>query len=382
MSAITAGASAISLPSVSTALGGSGNPLGDLFGGLQSNYQAQIAPIQNPVTPDQLQNSYNQTGSALTGQQQLASLLSGQNGMQNQQNVFSQQQQLANALQNQANGVGPNPAMAQLANQTGNNMAGQAALMAGQRGAGANVGLIARQIGQQGGAIQQQAAGQGAAMQAGQQLAAQQQLMGQQQAMQGVAGNQISNQMAGQNAYTSGALQNSSNILGAQGNFNNALTGTYGNVNNVNSGTASANAGVYGQLLGGAMQGAGSAASMAAMYKGGQVDAMVSPGEVYVPPNKVDQVVSGKEPLAEAGKMIPGKAQKKGDHLENDTVPAKLEEGGIVIPKSIMESDDPMKEAKKFLAEAIRKYKGGAVEKEQSDFHAALKRASAARGSK
>ena len=69
---------------------------------------------------------------------------------------------LAQALQQQMNGGGPNLAGAQLAQATGQNIAQQAALQAGQRGGAQNVGLMARNIGQQGANIQQQAVGQAA----------------------------------------------------------------------------------------------------------------------------------------------------------------------------------------------------------------------------
>ncbi len=85
---------------------------------------------------------------------------------------------LASALTTQMNGGGPNLANAQLQSATGQNVANQAALGAGQRGAAGNVGLMARQIGQQGQQIQQQAAGQSAQNVLAQQLAAQQQLAG------------------------------------------------------------------------------------------------------------------------------------------------------------------------------------------------------------
>jgi hypothetical protein len=120
---------------------------------------------------------------------------------------------LAQVLQNQMYGQGPNPAQNMLAQATGQNVAQQAALMAGQRGAGANAGLIARQAGQQGGAAQQQAAGQAATMGAQQQLGAQGALAN----VYGNVANQA-NQLQGiqQNALAS---QNQ-NIAGATANYN------------------------------------------------------------------------------------------------------------------------------------------------------------------
>ncbi len=69
--------------------------------------------------------------------------------------------------------------------------------------------------------------------------------------------------------------------------------------------------------------------------KGGEsekVPAMVSPGEVYLPPDAVERVKHGADPLKE-GMRIPGKAKVKGDSLKNDTVPADLDVGGVVIDR-------------------------------------------------
>src|ERR1700679_261280 len=93
------------------------------------------------VSQGQIDQSYQQNQQALQGQ----------NGLGNQSQVYGQ-------LQGVANGTGPNPAQAQLAQATGANTANQAALMAGQRGSAANVGLLARQAAQQGAANQQAAA--------------------------------------------------------------------------------------------------------------------------------------------------------------------------------------------------------------------------------
>lgn len=404
--------------------------VGGVFGGLQSHNEAHLPNIQDPINQDQLNQANTQTQTGLTGQQTLAQALAAQGGLQNQQNVFGQQQQLANALQMQAQGQGPSPALMQLNQATGQNVSNQAALMAGQRGSNSNVGLIARQAAQQGAGIQQQAAGQAAILQAQQQLAAQQQLQAQQAGMQQVAGQQVANQIGGQGAYTTAALQNQNQLLGGQGQFNNAMAGAQANVNSVNADTANKNAAAYGNILGGALGGVGAGLTMGLMkpaaglgslgaatqygggaglagagegaassgfmtayqggmidphhaamaqvyHQGGKVDALVSPGELYVPPSKVGKVAAGKEGLQSAAKKVPGKANVKGDSLKNDTVPAKLEEGGIVIPRSVLDSDEPMKAAKDFLVKALEKHGG---KKEHSDFKGALQRAIASRG--
>jgi len=91
------------------------------------------------------------------------------------------------------------------------------------------------------------------------------------------------------------------------------------------------------------------------MAGGGKVPAMVSPGERYLPPSEVDKVKKGEKEAHEAGKKIPGKAKVDGDSLKNDTVKATLKEGGIVIPRSVMQSDDPAEQARKFVAAVLAK---------------------------
>ena len=50
--------------------------------------------------------------------------------------------------------------------------------------------------------------------------------------------------------------------------------------------------------------------------------------------------------------MVPGKAKVKGDSLKNDIVPADLEDGGVVLPRHIMNKKDPEK-AELFLRRAV-----------------------------
>lgn len=163
----------------------------------------QAGNLQNLNAADNMHNAMWAQGNLQSALQQANGVNAQQSALGNLGSVYGQQQLTANQLQNIAAGRGPNPAQAMLAQQTGQNVANQAALMAGQRGAGANVGLLARQAAQQGAATQQQAVGQGATMQAQQSLGALGQLTGQQQAMAGTAG-----QMAGVGAGLTGQQQN------------------------------------------------------------------------------------------------------------------------------------------------------------------------------
>lgn len=240
-------------------LGTAGGAAGSGFSGPQG------AQISNPVTQDQINTAYTNTQGAMGSQQALLQALQGQQGLQNQSNVYNQ-------LQGVVAGTGPNPAQAQLAQATGANTANQAALMAGQRGASQNVGMIARQAAQQGAANQQQAAGQAATMQANQSLNA----LGQAGQM---AGTMASNQIGQTNANTQAQQAEQQAILNAQQAYNANQVGMQSNINNVNGQLA--NTQIQGQqaLLGGMMNSAGSGVS-SMMAKGGKVQSFDDGGSV------------------------------------------------------------------------------------------------------
>jgi hypothetical protein len=310
--------------------------------------------MPNTTTPADLSQIAGGYINATQGVQQLGQLASqaNQGGFNNQANVFGQQQQLANQLQAQTQGQGPNPAQAQLAQNTGQNVQGQAALMAGQRGAGANAGLIARQAAMQGGAMQQQATGQAATLQAQQQLAAQQQLGQQQQAMQGVAAQQVGQQQTAAQQFAGagqGMYQNLTNTY---------LTGQGQMVQNAQqaNGANSAND-LGGKMIGGLANGVGGAVSKL-FAEGGEVPRtqMLHRGKnPHGPASHVGHYCTGG--LMASGGPVPGQAQTSGNSYSNDTVPAMLSPGEIVIPRSITQGADPAKNAAKFV-QAIMARKG------------------------
>jgi len=211
-----------------------------------TNPQAQI----QPTTAAQANTAYTGTQDALTQQQNLLNAIQAQNGLQNQSQIYGQ-------LQNIASGQGPNPAQSMLNQATGQNVANQAALMAGQRGSGANAGLMARQAAQQGAATQQQAVGQGATMQAQQALGA----IG--QAGQ-LANQQAANQIGATSAVTGAQMGEQNQLLNAiqgQNSTNAQLSGAQAGL---------ANTQMQGQqnLLGNITGGIGSALGLA---EGGRV---------------------------------------------------------------------------------------------------------------
>lgn len=328
------------------------------------------SPTDINATTNSGVQSANQALSNTTNQQQsFVNALAAQNGIQNQANVYNQ-------LQGVANGTGPNPAQAMLAQQTGQNVSNQNALMAGQRGANQNVGLLARQAAQQGAATQQQSVGQGATLQANQSLNA----LGQ---LSGIAGQQVAQQQSGLNQL-SGMDQAQQQAL----------------LNQIN-GTNQASQSQYSSQLGaglGAISGlAGAAPGIAKMFSSGSSAAGAEGGQITpfgftktmmaeggMMPDTGSQVAAKKEnysgsksfldhfkekaPMMAEGGMaknmkmgghVPGKATVGGakNDYANDTVPAVLSPGEWVIPRSVTKSANPRQAAAKFV-DALLKKKG------------------------
>ncbi len=223
-----------------------------------SAFDAKGVPITPGTDPAKLQQTYEQSQGGLGQQQAFVNALQAQNGIQNQAQVYNQ-------LQDVAAGKGPNPAMAALANATGANTANQAALMASQRGAGANAGLIARQAAQQGAANQQNAIGQGAALQAQQSLGA----LGQAGQM---AGQQVGQQAGALGTYNQLAQNLGGQQQGALANQNQANVAMQSNINNANAGIAQENAKNQNKMGSGVLSAiASGGASLLGMADGGQV---------------------------------------------------------------------------------------------------------------
>jgi hypothetical protein len=346
-----------------------------LFGGMTP----QAAPTTNPFgslgASAVADEARSQNNLAINQQSSLAANMNpyAMQGLGNQASVYAQQQALAQALQAQSMGQGPNPAQAMLAQNTAANTANQAALMAGQRGSGANAGLMARQIGMQGGANQQAMAGQAATLQAQQQLAAQQALMQQQAQMGNMANQQVGqygNQLANLNQSTLGNYQAT---LGAIGGQNQVAQANQANINNANAGFIS---NIMGGI-GGAINGAGGAAAGgAAGGAGGGAKTFYDGGSV--PDMHHDAYASIYHPQMAGGGKVPGQPQVQGDSPKNDTVPAMLSPGEIVIPNSILQGKDPVAESAKFVASELSKQQGP----EHEDFYAALEKAISSRKKK
>jgi hypothetical protein len=325
------------------------------------------------------QNAVGNQANALNQTQGLANQLAGAGGVQNlggalasqqalanqQQGLINQQQNTAGQLQGIANGTGPNPAMAALNQTTGQNVANQASLMAGQRGASSNVGLLARQAAQQGAATQQQAVGQGATMQAQQELGAlsglttqqqaigntQQAIGGTNQSVANIASQQIGQQQSQQQALASqaqaqlaaqqaalGNFGNTSNTLAGQqiaqtqantsaqqneqsilqnalAGSNSQYVGAQNSVNSANSGLANTTMLGTQKGIGGLFSGSSSAAGAAGGARGGMVKEYAHGGQASIP-----QVIPAPMPIAQ------GPQSSIGRYLNRPKTAAK---GGI-----------------------------------------------------
>lgn len=255
--------------------------LGNIFG-INPNGQGPGFTAQG-VNPGELAQAQGQTQAGIGQQQSLAQALQAQNGIGNQSAIFSQMQGTAGQLQNVANGQGPNPALAQLAQTTQQNIRQQAALQAGQRGASANAGLIARQAAQQGGALQQQAAGQAATQAAQQQLAGLGALQSQEANLANLATTQVGQQTGAVQGYNAAVQGNQGQLLGGQANQN-----------TVNSAIAQANQKAGQGLIGGVLGGT----STASLAGGGMVRRMADGGVTQV------QVPGGGGPQSFAGRYL------------------------------------------------------------------------------
>lgn len=244
------------------------------------------------------------TGRTLDSANQQQSFLNalGMNGGLNagQHNILAQQQGLSNQYGQMALGQGPNPAQAQLAQNTGQNISQQAAMMASARGSQSNPGLIASQAAQVGGGIQQQSVGQAATLGAQQQIAAMQAQQGQQAQMANLttagAGQQQTalSQLGQQNMDYQQLMQNQLNAQNQQR--------TQAQIANTNATAGIQQSGMNNTagLFGGVMQGAGLLGAAAILAnKGGQVPGYADGGPVAIAQQTRDNL---KKQIFEPGK--------------------------------------------------------------------------------
>lgn len=322
---------------------------------------------------------------------------------------------LAQTLQDQIAGKGPSVAQTMLNQSTGQNVGNQAALQAGQRGAASNVGLMSRQIGQQGANLQQQATGQGAIQRAMEQLQATGQL-GQVYGTQG----SLANQNYG---IAQGAL-NANNATGAKTAGENAQMnqGLIGGASNALMGLLAdgGEAGSAPKQSYNVMPGLGSRSNFGFNFVSGKSpksDPMVGAADItptndnqmgfpmmsvgsnpvavaaqggfsqslpFAPPQSMKSMgamtmAPGGIVDAKRGGTVPGEPKHNYNTIKNDVVPAMLTPKEIVLPIEVTQSPDAPQRAAKFVADELAKHGHGAA---KNDFKGAIKRGMEARKKK
>ena len=256
--------------------------------------------------------------------------------------LAGRQDSFLDSLTARAEGRTPSLAEMQLQSSLAQNQANAAGFMASQRGM--NPALAARNVlGQQAG-MAQQTAGQGAMLRAQEQLAAEQALG---QALQGFRGQD-------QNMFgMSSQGQQGQNQLSAQmGNADRDARLRLAELQSADAArreeAAARRREENRSILGGGLDSLGKLFSASGAMGGGggasDVPAMNAP---------VSAPYSG---MADGGE-VPGRAEVKGDSPKNDKVLALLSPGEVVVPRSVVDDDDPGEAAKAFV-EACRAKKG------------------------
>lgn len=361
--------------------------LGD-FLGINNHFKPSGAELQQGTNTAQLNNSYQGAQGALGQAENLNNALNpGVSQGVNSQGFLTSQ------LQNQALGIGPNPSQAALNQNTGQNIAQQAALAASVRGAGSNAGLIAQNAANTGAGLQQQAVGQQALQQAAQQLAAQNQLqnLAGQQIGQGTSAVGLNNQAQ---QGEQGLLQNANNAsnnqaLTAQQNINNinndVSKSNASAVTNLAKGVGSAISSIGGGILplfgGSGSGGGGGGAGVGSLgvlpqapsaggnifgvntnansffgAEGGKIPAHLDAMARIYHPHMYAQ--GGNVQLKDGGK-VPGKPAVNKDDYKNDTVPAMVSPGEVVIDLNTMKDKGKLGKMARFVAKEIERKKAG-----------------------
>jgi len=373
-----------------------GNVVGPI-GGITTDISGAFTPQSHMQIPPPLDIAALQQ-QVTGGQQQLAGLT-------------AQQQALAQALLAQSQGQGPNLAAEQSKLALAQAQAQQAGAVAGTKGI--SPALAARMASEGAAQMRAQTAGQMGITQAQQQLASQQALgnVYEQMAKQQLQNVATSGQLGIESALGPARIQaglEAANLQGRQQTQQGLLSGIGaaikgmagfaegGEVQQYAKGGSTQSisdkmleeAGVdtyakpeessnqFGDLIGKLMKGTQSAGA-AGFADGGKVDpAYADIARIYHGMAMGGQTMH----LKDQGGHVPGKAKVKGDSVKNDIVPAMLSPGEIVIPRSVVNSQNPEQEGADFIAKELaknKKYaKGGTVE---DDFKKALKQAIAQR---
>lgn len=284
--------------------------------------------------------------------------------------IRGKQLELVKALQDQAAGKGPSLVEGQLQRATDQNMQNAMSFGAAQQGQGLGGPSALLAIGRNQAAIQQEAAGQSALAKGMEQMQAQQQLA---QLLGGTRGQDLgaaSTQLGVSSGVEMNKINND-NRVDATNAANQRADANYWRDTLVGLGGAAAK-GVGGALLTAATaeNGTGPQASSDQTAAPGQADQPSAMGDYskgYNLPqgsnSGLDSLTGWNNPYATAhahsGGMIKGWAGIAGDSPKNDTVPAMLSPGEIVIPRSVAQAPDAASRAAAFV-DAIKKAKRSA----------------------
>jgi hypothetical protein len=137
--------------------------------------------------------------------------------------------------------------------------------------------------------------------------------------------------------------------------YNQNQVGMQSNMNNVNQAQAKNQQGFGEKVLGGVMGGLGQTGMMGSLGKafvGGAQNAAHG-GEIHEYGYHIGHMFEGG--MADPMGVVAGKAKYSGDTEKNDTVPAMLSPGEIVIPRSIAQHPQAPKKAASFVAQIIAK---------------------------
>lgn len=339
-------------------------------------------------------------GGGLTSAQQIQKqndqekLKYGVNDVSLDPNALAQQQNFVSALQAQANGVGPSAAGQLLKNQADQNNANALSMAASQRGV--NSGGALRQALQQNAISNQQSGQQAALARTQEQLGATgmlgNQLNGMQQqglnvqaqnqnsalASKGLAAQAQGQKNAQNQDLLGGILKGGAtalSFLAAKGGMvpgfadggtimpvspldpsgPSSAVGKYLSAPTQRSSSIQDAIGEVGKTFQKRLSPPTNLSAEVELAHGGQVPAMVSPGERYLSPREVEKVAEGKKSAMAAGKKIPGEAKVKGDSYANDTVSKTLESGGIVLPRHVTQAKDAPEKAAAFVRAILAK---------------------------
>ena len=297
--------------------------IGSLFGGKRGmGFEAQSG-----LQPGQLEETYKKQQEDLQRMSDLAAAMQpgGTQGL-------AAQMDLSKQLAAMSQGQGPSVAQSMLEQERQKQVAQQAALLGSQRGASQNVGLTGRTAARVGADVGMEAAGRAATLRQQEQLGAMEQL-------RALSGQQVEQQRLGTAGAGQARLAAQEQALGALGRQQAAQAG-------VEAQTAAS----QGKIMGGILSGVG---SVLGASEGG-----LMPDDLQQMGNGHDLVSLLFSPSAMAhGAKVPGKAKVDGDSEKNDTVPALLSPGEIVVPRTAAKDPDKAAAFAKSVAMRSRKKK-------------------------